>query len=249
MCMNQKKDRFLNNIKLFCRLKMSGGLAPSKSTVYVSNLPFSLTNNDIHKIFEKHGKVAKVTVVKDSNHRSKGVAFVLYIRKEDADVCVNEENGKELLGRTIKCGIAKDNGRAKEFIKRKVYSDKSFCYECKEEGHLSYACPKNSLGSRDPPKKKIKKRKKSEESSSEKAGTSFYDDDDDFFLKGRGETSKKCQSEEKSDEDEDFDNETLASAIEASAQSAGQSSTINIQQRKKVKKCEYFSDEEEIVDN
>ena len=35
-----------------------------------------------------------------------------------------------MFGRTLKVSIAKDNGRAAEFIRRKEYKDKSRCYEC-----------------------------------------------------------------------------------------------------------------------
>ncbi|KAL6084932.1 hypothetical protein STEG23_036241 [Scotinomys teguina] len=140
---------------------MSGGLAPSKSTVYVSNLPFSLTNNDLYRIFSKYGKVVKVTIMKDKDTRkSKGVAFILFLDKDSALNCTRSINNKQLFGRVIKASIAIDNGRAAEFIRRRNYFDKSKCYECGESGHLSYACPKNMLGEREPPKKKEKKKKK-----------------------------------------------------------------------------------------
>ncbi|CAH8839991.1 unnamed protein product [Trichobilharzia szidati] len=142
---------------------MSKGLAPSKSTVYISNLPFSLTNNDIHQILQPYGKVVRVTVVKDKESRkSKGVAFVLFLDRNDARNCADKLNNAQMFGRTLKASIARDNGRAAEFIRRREYPNKSRCYECGAFGHLSYKCDKNSLGEREQPVKKRKIRKKTE---------------------------------------------------------------------------------------
>lgn len=46
----------------------------------------------------------------------------------------------QMFGRTIKCSIAKDNGRAAEFIRRKEYKDKSQCYECGVSIQFSSPC-------------------------------------------------------------------------------------------------------------
>lgn len=148
----------------------SGGLAPSKSTLYVSNLDFSLTNSDIHTLFSTFGKVARVTVLKDrQTRRSRGVAFVLYVSREDAAKAARSMEGKILNGRKLTVSIAADNGRASEFIKKRVYKDKSRCYECGDEGHLSYECPRNQLGPRErpPPPKRRGGRRKEEEGEAE----------------------------------------------------------------------------------
>lgn len=102
--------------------------------------------------------MGKVTVVKDKLTReSKGVAFVLFVNRQSAHKAVHAMNRKELFGRTLKCSIAVDNGRSAEFIRKRYYTDKSRCYECGGIGHLSFRCPKNTLGDRQQPEKKKKK--------------------------------------------------------------------------------------------
>ncbi|XP_002159009.1 zinc finger CCHC-type and RNA-binding motif-containing protein 1 isoform X1 [Hydra vulgaris] len=237
---------------------MSGGLAPSKSTVYVGNLPFSLTNNDIHKVFEKFGRIAKVTVLRDRVSReSKGVAFVQFIERASAINACKEVNQKQLFERKIKCVIAKDNGRAAEFIKKKEYPDKSTCYECGEEGHLSYKCPKNLLGEREAPPKKEKKEKKKikliENQKRKKLLQEYYEEDDDTMLE-----------EQAIENDDELFEYNLSHAIEEEALSAlnrpdnerkrgfeSESSFIPDSEvtvavkKKMIKKSSYFSDEEE----
>lgn len=59
------------------------------------------------------------------SRESKGVAFVLYVDRTSAHKAIMALNRKELFGRTIKCSVARDNGRAAEFIRRKTYKDKT----------------------------------------------------------------------------------------------------------------------------
>ncbi|KRT85065.1 RNA binding protein [Oryctes borbonicus] len=225
---------------------MSHGLAPSKSTVYISNLPFDLSNNDIHQLFGKYGRIIKVTILKDKETRkSKGVAFVLFLTRDHAKKCVEETNMKEMFGRTLKASIAKDNGRSSEFIRRKNYPNKTQCYECGDSGHLSYKCPKNLLGERAPPPKKVRKRKKPSEDHPAQSNLDYFNDSDEGCNNG-------------SAEEEIDDCETLSAAIAFEREKSeleeyrynvamgNYKKTEEVQQRKKkIKKSSYFSDEEE----
>ncbi|XP_046400147.1 zinc finger CCHC-type and RNA-binding motif-containing protein 1-like [Ischnura elegans] len=240
---------------------MSQGLAPSKSTVYLSNIPYSLTNNDLHKIFEKYGRVVKVTVVKDKiTRRSKGVAFILFFSKDDAQKCARAVNNREMFGRTLKCSIAHDNGRASEFIRRRSYPDKSRCYECGEvDSHLSYECPKNALGIRQPPPKKKKKKHNGDDSDGE-----VEDEEDESYTSKTSHLKPSVgveQEESSHSEPEEPDLETLSAAIKLEQEQAEleayrlKVATGNYDdapsassQKKKIRPSAYFSDEEDVSD-
>ncbi|CAK9828186.1 Zinc finger CCHC-type and RNA-binding motif-containing protein 1 [Anthophora retusa] len=222
---------------------MSGGVVPSKSTVYISNLPFSLTNNDIHQLLQSYGKIVKVTVMKDKiTRRSRGVAFVLFLTPEDALSCAKNLNNTEIGGRTVKSSIAVDNGRSTEFIRRRDYPDKSQCYECGEEGHLSYNCRNNTLGPRNPPLKKIRIKRKNKFNNSHHTNDFNTNSDDEL-----------------GDDNWDEEVETLSAAIaleqrqkelennqRLGSKGYEEESRPTLKSGKRYKKNQYFSDEEDF---
>ncbi|GKC56249.1 U11/U12 small nuclear ribonucleoprotein 31 kDa protein [Tanacetum coccineum] len=217
----------------------SGGLAPSKSTVYVSNLDYGLTNSDLFTIFSTFGKVAKVTILRDRVSReSRGVAFVLFVVREDAVKAVKGVNGKVLNGRTLGASIAADNGRAAEFIKKRVYKDKTRCYECGEGGHLSYECPRNKLGKRERPQPKRGRR--------EGRGSGGY-----RSSKGKDEWAGDDE-EEGGGADAVFEDDNWASVVDNGADErllGGDGSRDEGRKKgKKLKKTSYFSDESDKED-
>ncbi|KAJ6717618.1 ZINC FINGER CCHC-TYPE AND RNA-BINDING MOTIF-CONTAINING PROTEIN 1 [Salix purpurea] len=202
----------------------SGGLAPSKSTLYVSNLDFSLTNSDLHTLFSTFGKVARVTVLKDrTTRRSRGVAFIQFVSRSDAVTAVEQMDKKILNGRTLSASIAADNGRAAEFIKKRVYKDKSKCYECGEDGHLSYECPRNRLGNRERP---VVKRGRGGGSGVGGGG-------------GGGRGGVDWEEEEEGE----FEEEKWAAAVDEDVEERLLKGGEVEKKKLKVKKASYFSDE------
>src|SRR3989442_8319570 len=79
---------------------------PSK--LYVGNLAFSVTNDDLEALFSQVGKVASATVVSDKfSGQSRGFGFVEMESSGDATKAISEFDGKDLKGRNLKVNEAK----------------------------------------------------------------------------------------------------------------------------------------------
>ena len=68
--------------------------------IFVGNLSFHVTDNDLRSSFEPFGVVASAAVMRDRDSgESRGFAFVEMPDAGEAQAAINELNGKELLGR------------------------------------------------------------------------------------------------------------------------------------------------------
>ena len=80
--------------------------------LYVGNLPFNTTNQDLNEIFGEIGSVESANVIEDrETGRSRGFGFVEMANKEDGERAIAELNGKEVNGRELKVNEAKPQER------------------------------------------------------------------------------------------------------------------------------------------
>ena len=76
--------------------------------IYVGNLSYETTEEDLQQAFEGFGQVESVNIIKDKySGRSKGFGFVEMPAKDEAQSAINELNDTELKGRTLKVNEAR----------------------------------------------------------------------------------------------------------------------------------------------
>ncbi len=76
--------------------------------LYVGNLAFQTTSEELQDLFAQAGTVESASVVEDRmTGRSRGFAFVEMATKEEATSAIEQFNGKELGGRALKVNEAK----------------------------------------------------------------------------------------------------------------------------------------------
>src|SRR5438046_3313236 len=70
--------------------------------LFVGNLSFNTTENDLQDLFDAHGTVTSVDLIMDKfSGKSRGFAFVTMETKEGAQAAIQALNGKDLNGRDL----------------------------------------------------------------------------------------------------------------------------------------------------
>ncbi|KAG8528984.1 uncharacterized protein KY384_006673 [Bacidia gigantensis] len=76
--------------------------------LYVGNIHFSITENDLQNVFEPFGELEFVQLQKEEQGRSRGYGFVQFRDPNQAREALEKMNGFDLAGRPIRVGLGND---------------------------------------------------------------------------------------------------------------------------------------------
>lgn len=80
------------------------------NTLYIGNLPFKITDEELKSHFSSAGEIREVTHVRDRvSGRSNGCGFVEMSNSTGANIAIENLHGSELEGRIITVALARPN--------------------------------------------------------------------------------------------------------------------------------------------
>jgi len=83
--------------------------------IYVGNLPYTITEDELKDVFSEFGEVSTVNVITDKfSGQSKGFGFVEMENNSEADEAIKALNESNLKGRNIRVNQAKPRGERTE---------------------------------------------------------------------------------------------------------------------------------------
>jgi RNA recognition motif-containing protein len=78
------------------------------TNIYVGNLPFDTTNDQLEDLFGEHGTVSRAQVISDrETGRSRGFGFVEMEDENAAQTAIEAINGSDFGGRDLKVNVAR----------------------------------------------------------------------------------------------------------------------------------------------
>ena len=76
--------------------------------LYVGNLPYRITEDQLKEAFEEFGDVSSCTIIKDKvTGQSKGFGFLEMPERDEAEAAINGWNGRDLMGRKLNVNEAR----------------------------------------------------------------------------------------------------------------------------------------------
>lgn len=83
--------------------------------IYIGNLPYSIQEQEVRELFEEYGDVTSVKLITDrESGRLKGFGFV-EIDDAAGEKAIEDLNGQEMGGRTLKVNAARDKEPRQSF--------------------------------------------------------------------------------------------------------------------------------------
>ena len=95
--------------KPFEKRKPHPAPADGSVEIYVGNLSYDMTEDQLREAFAAYGKVNSARLITNKfNGKSKGFGFVQMPDRAEADKAIAALNEKEIMGRQMKCNVAKN---------------------------------------------------------------------------------------------------------------------------------------------